>query len=61
VTRRKYAAFLPDEPGEGEVLYFILDRYGAPHVASTDEHPNDAALHPKFLDWLYGIELECPE
>ncbi len=60
-TRRAYAHLLPDETeGEG-ALFFVLDRYGAPHVAFLSDRPDDPAIQDEFLDWLFGIELECPE
>jgi len=48
------------EEGEG-ALFFVLDRYGAPHVAFLSDRPDDPAIQDEFLDWLFGIELECPE
>jgi peroxiredoxin len=60
-TRRAYAALLPAQPEPGEVMVFVLDRFGAPHVAFLSRAPADPALHEKLLSWLLGIEIECPE
>ena len=60
-TRRAYTHLLPEQPeGEG-ALFFVLDRYGAPHVAFLSDRPDDPAIQDEVLDWLLGIELECPE
>ena len=60
-VRRQYAALLPEEPQAGQALVFVLDRFGAPHVAYASRQPADPELHKKVLSWLLGIELECPE
>lgn len=60
-TRREYAGLLPEEPQPGQALFFVLDRFGAPHVAYASSRPADPDLHQKILSWLLGIELECPE
>ena len=60
-TRQEYAALLPDEPGTEAALFFVLDRFGAPHVAFASSEPQNSELHDNLIDWLFGIELECPE
>ncbi len=60
-TRQAYAALLPEPPADGEVMVFVLDRFGAPQAAFVTAPPGDPELHEQVLDWLAGIELECPE
>jgi peroxiredoxin len=60
-THQSYAELLPEQPEPGEAMVFVLDRFGAPHVAFLSHEPGDPALHQQILSWLRGIELECPE
>jgi len=60
-TRAAYAGLLPEGMDDAAALVFVLDRYGAPHVAFLSDQPDDPAIHDEALDWLFGIELECPE
>lgn len=60
-TRATYAGLLPGEMDDGAALFFVLDRYGTPHVAFLSDRPDDPAIQDEFIDWLFGIELECPE
>jgi peroxiredoxin len=60
-THRHYAELLPEQPGPGEAIVVVLDRFGAPHIAFLSSEPADPALHERLLSWLKGIELECPE
>ena len=60
-TRATYAGLLPDTIKDQEALFFVLDRFGAPHAAFLSDRPDDPAIQDEFLDWLFGIELECPE
>ncbi len=60
-TRATYAGLLPGEIDDGAALFFVLDRYGTPHVAFLSDRPDDPAIQDEFIDWLFGIELECPE
>lgn len=59
-TRRAYAALLP-EASPGEVLLFVLDRYGAPYAALACPEADGPALQQEALAWLAFIELQCPE
>jgi hypothetical protein len=43
------------------VLFFVLDRYGAPYAATVANEPGDEDLHTELLEWLDYIELQCPE
>jgi len=64
-TRRRYAALLPEPPADSDLVLFVLDRFGAPQVVFVGPQPDSteeiAQLHNQALDWLAGIELECPE
>jgi peroxiredoxin len=60
-VHRSYAELLPEEPQPGQAMVFVLDRFGAPHIAFLSSEPADPVLHERLLSWLKGIELECPE
>jgi hypothetical protein len=60
-THHNYTALLPDQPESSEAMLFVLDRWGALHVAFLTREPADPVVHERLLSWLKGIEYECPE
>ena len=43
------------------VMFFVLDRYGAPYAATVLDEPDDPELQLGLLEWLDFIEIQCPE
>jgi peroxiredoxin len=62
VVRDQYAALLPpgEQPGNDEPFIVILDRYGAPAHAARGPLDREG-IAAEILDWLKGIQHECPE
>ena len=63
-VRRKYAGLMAESLVEaGDVLLFVLDRYGAPYTALVGDELGIGAegFHRETLKWLEYIELQCPE
>lgn len=63
-ARRKYAGLMAESLVEdGDVLLFVLDRYGAPYAALVGDELGIGAegFHRETLKWLEYIELQCPE
>lgn len=59
-ARRTLMTLLP-HAAPGQVLLFVLDRYGAPYAALTSPEVNDPALQDEILAWLGFVEVQCPE
>jgi peroxiredoxin len=63
-VRRIYAALMAESlVDDGDVLLFVLDRYGAPYAALVGSESGIGAegFHHETLKWLEYIELQCPE
>lgn len=63
-VRRKFAGLMAESlVDNGDVLLFVLDRYGAPYAALVLDELGIGmeGFHRETLKWLEYIELQCPE
>ncbi len=66
IARARYAGLVGmEERSAGSahdpVMFFVLDRYGAPYAAGVLDEPDDPDLQAELLEWLDFIEIQCPE
>jgi peroxiredoxin len=61
--RRVYQQYseLLGEDADGQVMLFVLDRYGAPYAAVVRRESDGDDMHDEALRWLDYIQLQCPE
>lgn len=57
-ARRAYSGLLPEE---GDVLIFVLDRFGAAYAGYAGPEEDAEGQAGEVLEWLEFIELQCPE
>ena len=46
--------------GEGDIIIFILDTYGAPSVCLVGQEPVEP-IADEILSWLLYLSIQCPE